>query len=171
MSHFIKKCTCGVTLETCRCPSKDKTVIVEKKPCTHQSSQITTGEFPICVNCNKQFIAVAGTESCKKCIEKMYGRNKTMTEPKRYTAQTLPPENHDPFSGFKTHEVTGYYVKHVNATPYQIDTPEGRRKFLEEHTEHYIIKDGFSDWGLPRNAEPHRIDIKTMREVKTDGNG
>ena len=32
MSHFIKKCTCGITLETCRCPSKDKTVIIEKKP-------------------------------------------------------------------------------------------------------------------------------------------
>lgn len=164
MSHFIKKCTCGVTLETCRCPSKDKTIIIEKKPCTHQSSQITTGELPTCKNCKKQFIAVAGTDFCKKCTEDI----KTMPEPKRYTAQTLPPEKPDRFVGFKTHEVTGYYVKHINATPYPIDTPEGRKKFIEEHTEHYIMQDGFSDWGLPRNAEAHRIDIKTMREAKSE---
>ena len=67
MSHFIKKCTCGITLETCRCPSKDKTVIIEKKPCTHQTSQITTGEFPKCKECSKTFIDVSGTELCYQC--------------------------------------------------------------------------------------------------------
>lgn len=67
MSHFIKKCTCGITLETCRCPSKDKTVIIEKKPCTHQTSQITTGEFPKCEKCGKTFISAWGKKLCNSC--------------------------------------------------------------------------------------------------------
>lgn len=164
MSHFIKKCTCGITLSTCRCPSKDKTVIIEKKSCTHQTSQISTGDFPVCNNCKKQFIAAEKTDYCKKCSE-LIGK---VPEPKRYTAQTLPPEKPDRFNGFRTREVTGYYVKHINATPYPISDPYSYDKFIEEHTEHYIMQDGFSDWGLPRNAEAHRIDIKTMREAKSE---
>lgn len=91
---------------------------------------------------------------------------KTVPEPKRYTAETLPPEIPDRFNGFKTREVTGYYVKHINATPYAMMDPYSYDKFIEEHTEHYIMTDGFSDWGMSRDSEPHRIDIKTLREAK-----
>lgn len=162
MSHFVEKCSCGIQLGTCRCPSKDKEVRISKKPCTHLKSEITTGEFPTCLNCKKQFIAVEGTKFCMKCAEEI----KTMPEPKRYTAETLPPETPDRFNGYKTREVTGYYVKHINATPYAMMDPYSYDKFIEEHTEHYIMTDGFSDWGMSRDSEPHRIDIKTLREAK-----
>lgn len=89
-----------------------------------------------------------------------------MIEPKRYKAQTLPPETPDIFAGFKTHQVEGYYVKHINATPYAISDPISHEKFVEEHTVHYIVSDGFSDWGMSREMEMHQIDINTMEEIK-----
>ena len=161
MGHFIEKCKCGVQISTCRCPSKDKEVRISPKPCTHIKDEISTGEFPICEVCKKQFIAVSGTKICLKCTRE----NENMEEPKRYTAQTLPPKTPDPFVGFKTHEVTGYYIKHINATPCPISTQYEWDKFIEEHTEHYIMTDGFSDWGMPRTAKPYLIDIKTLREA------
>lgn len=88
-----------------------------------------------------------------------------MVEPKRYKATTLPLEKPDRFAGFRTREVKGYYVKHISATPYPMSTQEEHDKFVAEHTEHYIMEDGFSDWGLPRNAVAHLIDINTLEEL------
>lgn len=85
--------------------------------------------------------------------------------PKRYRATTLPPETPDPFAGFKTHEVEGYYVKHVYATPYPISTQQEHDNFVAKHTKHYIVSDGFSDWGLRREMEIREIDIETLEEV------
>lgn len=85
--------------------------------------------------------------------------------PKKYKAQTLPPENPDPFNGFKTRTVEGYYVKHVYATPYPISTQHEHNEFVDKHTKHYIMSDGFSDWGLPRELEIYEIDINTLEEV------
>ncbi len=86
--------------------------------------------------------------------------------PKKYKAQTLPPEVPDPFVGKKTREVTGYYVKHINATPYPISSQYERDEFIAKHTKHYIMDDGFSDWGLPRELEIYEIDISTLQEVE-----
>lgn len=85
--------------------------------------------------------------------------------PKRYKAQTIPPKKPDPFIGYKTRTVEGYYVKHVTATPYPIGTEQERDDFVASHTKHYIMSDGFSDWGLPRKLEVHEIDITTLAEV------
>lgn len=43
MSHFKKVCTCGIVIAQCRCMSSDKTVIIEKKPCTHNIVAVTSG--------------------------------------------------------------------------------------------------------------------------------
>jgi hypothetical protein len=88
-----------------------------------------------------------------------------MIEPKRYKAQTLPPKVPDPFMGFKTRQVEGYYVKHVNATPYPISTPYEYDEFVAKHTIHYIFDDGFSDWGLSRELDMYEIDITTLEEL------
>lgn len=85
---------------------------------------------------------------------------------KQYKAMTVPPLKADPFVGRRTHEVTGYYVKHVYATPPPIATKEEHDKFVEAHTKHYIFSDGFSDWCLPRDLEQHEIDINTLEEIK-----
>lgn len=89
-----------------------------------------------------------------------------MIEPKQYKAQTLPPETPDPFMGKKTRTVEGYYVKHVTATPYPISTQQEHDDFVEAHTKHYIMSDGFSDWGLSRELDIHEIDINTLEEVQ-----
>jgi len=91
--------------------------------------------------------------------------------PKQYRATTLPPETPDPFVGFKTLTVVGYYVKHVYATPYPISTADEHDLFVAEHTKHYIMSDGFSDWGLPRELEIYEIDINTLEECIESTNG
>lgn len=58
--------------------------------------------------------------------------------------------------------VYGYYVKHIDATPSPMDTEEHHRKFIEEHTHHYILEDGFSDWGMPRGLIKHEIKPETI---------
>lgn len=88
-------------------------------------------------------------------------------KPKQYKAVTIIPKS-DPFMGGKSHEVTGYYVKHITATPNPINTPEGYKEFVETHTKHYIFTDGFSDWNLPREMEFFEIDISTLKEVNND---
>lgn len=87
-----------------------------------------------------------------------------MIEPKQYKAITTIPTS-DPFAGGKKREVQGYYVKHVFATPYPISTKEEREDFINKHTKHYILSDGFSDWGLPRELEMYEIDIDTLEEL------
>lgn len=91
-----------------------------------------------------------------------------MIEPKKYKATTLPPKVPDPFVGYKTHEVTGYYVKHVTATPYAISSKEEHDKFVADHTKHYIFSEGFSDWGLPRELEQWEIDVTTLKELDNE---
>lgn len=88
-----------------------------------------------------------------------------MLEPKRYKAITTIPES-DRFAGGKKVEVQGYYVKHVYATPPPINTAEGHKEFVENHTKHYIVSDGFSDWNLPREMEIREIDIDTLEEIE-----
>lgn len=85
--------------------------------------------------------------------------------PKKYKATTLPPKSPDSFAGYKTNTVEGYYVKHITATPYPLSDPYSHQKFIDEHTKHYIISDGFSDWGLPREMEIYEIDITTLQEL------
>lgn len=80
-----------------------------------------------------------------------------MSEPKRYKAELLQR---------KGTVFEGYYIKHIYATPSPIDTAEGRKKFIENHTKHYIVTDGFSDWNLPREMRFYEIDIDTLEEVK-----
>lgn len=77
-----------------------------------------------------------------------------MLNPKRYKAKTA-----------QGYEVEGYYVKHIYATPNPINTEAGYKEFVDSHTKHYIITDGFSDWNLPREMEPHEIDINTLQEI------
>lgn len=90
--------------------------------------------------------------------------NKTINV-KQYKATTVIPKS-DPFPGGKTREVEGYYVKHITAIPYPISTKEERDQFIADHTKHYIMCDGFSDWGLPRELEIYEIDISTLKEIK-----
>ena len=85
--------------------------------------------------------------------------------PKKYKAMTVVPES-DPFMGGKSREVQGYYVKHINATPYAISDPYSHQEFVDKHTKHYILCDGFSDWGMPRELEIFEIDIDTLKEVE-----
>ena len=90
-----------------------------------------------------------------------------MIEPKRYKAQTLPPKTPDPFAGFRTREVTGYYVKHVDAqvNPLQ-PSKEAYDQFIADHTKHYIFVDGWADWNMPIQLEYHEIDISTLEEIE-----
>lgn len=88
-----------------------------------------------------------------------------MIEPKRYKAIYTVPSS-DRFAGGNKVEVQGYYVKHITATPNPINTEEGHRQFVEEHTKHYIVSDGFSDWNLPREMEIREIDISTLEELE-----
>lgn len=83
-----------------------------------------------------------------------------MTEPKKYTAMTAEIEGAP-----APREVTGYYVKHINATP-PLMSDVKRKAYLQEHTVHYIIKDGFSDWGMTRPLDVHLIDPDTLREAE-----
>lgn len=85
-------------------------------------------------------------------------------EPKQYKA--ICRVKNDPFMGNHDREVTGYYVKHLTATPYPICTKEEHDKFVAEHTKHYIFDSGFSDWGLPTQLDKYEIDITTLEEVE-----
>lgn len=89
----------------------------------------------------------------KEAVERAV--REALSEPPTYKAKT--PDGRD---------VEGYYVKHINATPYPIASKEEHQKFLDEHTEHVIMMDDFSDWGLPRNAKPYRIDINTLQSTQ-----
>lgn len=86
-----------------------------------------------------------------------------MKLPKKYKAITTI--KNDPFVGAKDIEVEGYYVKHVEATPNPINTPEGYEEFMQKHTKHYIFTDGFSDWNMPRELKKYEVDIMTLEEV------
>jgi len=89
-----------------------------------------------------------------------------MLEPKRYSAQTVTPTTLDPFGGYRTHKVEGYYFKHLTATPYPICTREEHDRFVEDHTKHYIFDSGFSDWGMECMIEQYEIDITTLKELE-----
>ena len=39
VNHFTERCSCGITLSTCRCPSPEKELIISNKPCTHNTTQ------------------------------------------------------------------------------------------------------------------------------------
>lgn len=94
-----------------------------------------------------------------------------MLEPKQYTAMTLEGKA-DPFTGKTSRQVTGYYVRYIDATPPPISTQYERDKFIQAHTHHYIFCDGFSDWALPRPLEKHEIKFGTLKEVENpDGRG
>lgn len=88
-------------------------------------------------------------------------------EPKRYRAIWTVPSS-DPFAAGKKVEVEGYYVKHVYATPNPLQSKDSYEKFVDKHTKHYIVTDGFSDWNLPREMEIREIDINTLEELPDD---
>jgi hypothetical protein len=85
-----------------------------------------------------------------------------VAEVKRYKAVTTVPRS-DPFAGGERRWVEGYYVKHITATPYPMGGD--RDKFIAEHTKHYLVNDGLSDWGLPRELDIYEIDINTLEEI------
>jgi len=60
--------------------------------------------------------------------------------------------------------VFGYYIKHLDYTPFVCDYD------FEEDYKHLIVKDEFSDWGMPRDTENFLVDGKTvgMYSNKTD---
>ena len=61
--------------------------------------------------------------------------------------------------------VTGYYVYHINRTLYPFgDSLE------KEDEEHYIVQDGFSDWGMSRGVEFFRIEPNTLEYVGARSN-
>ena len=84
-----------------------------------------------------------------------------MIEPKRYKAQTLPPKTPDPFAGFRTREVEGYYYKHKGPS-YAFDDGQD----TEAEMKHYIVRTGSADWNMTRPVELHEIDIDTLKEIE-----
>lgn len=68
--------------------------------------------------------------------------------------------------------VYGYLVKHLPYTPSAIITKE-ELKEIEGDYEYYIVKDGFSDWNMPRNTENVRVDPNTVGQYigKKDNHG
>lgn len=86
-------------------------------------------------------------------------------EPLQYTARTLPAENPDPFTGLKSREVIGYYVKHLTACPYPISSKFEREEWEKKYTKHYIFTEGFADWGLSQELEQWEIDPETLEEL------
>lgn len=61
--------------------------------------------------------------------------------------------------------VTGYYVYHINRTL----SPLGD-SLEKKDEEHYIVQDGFSDWGMPRGIEIIPIDPNTLEYVGARSN-
>lgn len=55
--------------------------------------------------------------------------------------------------------IYGFYIKHINATlnPFG-STEEEIKEWYKEHTKHYIVQDGFSDWGMPRGLQFNEVD-------------
>ena len=55
--------------------------------------------------------------------------------------------------------IYGYYIKHIDATlnPFG-STEEEIKEWHKEHTKHYIVQDGFSDWGMPRGLQFNEVD-------------
>ena len=55
--------------------------------------------------------------------------------------------------------IYGFYIKHINATlnPFG-STEEEIKEWHKEHTKHYIVQDGFSDWGMPRGLQFNEVD-------------
>lgn len=37
--HFVVKCSCGVVVSQCRCPSKNKQVRISEEPCSHKTDE------------------------------------------------------------------------------------------------------------------------------------
>ena len=58
--------------------------------------------------------------------------------------------------------VEGYYVKHINATPPPICSEYEYEQFVDQHTEHHIFQDGFSDWCLPRDTVHFQVKGETI---------
>ncbi len=54
--------------------------------------------------------------------------------------------------------VYGSYFKHEKITPYPIG------KISDDNVEHLIIRDGFSDWGMPRNIEMVKVDPESVSQ-------
>lgn len=59
---------------------------------------------------------------------------------------------------------TGYYVRHVNRTPYAFDDCE-----RPEDVEHLVVADGFSDWGLPRGIYVIKVNPPYTIEIHEEG--
>lgn len=57
----------------------------------------------------------------------------------------------------------GGYHKHITCEGSPWDGVEEQERFLDEHTEHIMIVDGFADWGMPKRVEAHgNIDPKSV---------
>lgn len=55
--------------------------------------------------------------------------------------------------------IYGHYVKHINATLNPLGhTEEEIKKWYKEHTKYYIVRDGFSDWDMPRGLHFNEVD-------------
>lgn len=74
------------------------------------------------------------------------------------------PKNYYKAIGIKRNVwVYGYYVKHREITPAPLYSDlDKHMKYMEEHTKHYIVSDGFSDWNMPRDLVFTEIDKDTL---------
>lgn len=61
--------------------------------------------------------------------------------------------------------VVGYYVYHINRTL----SPLGD-SLEKKDEEHYIVQDGFSDWGMPRGIEIIPVDPNTLEYIGARSN-
>lgn len=55
--------------------------------------------------------------------------------------------------------IYGYYVEHIDATFNPLGrSDDSKAKWYKEHTHHYIVQDGFSDWDMPRKLDFNEVD-------------
>ena len=66
----------------------------------------------------------------------------------------------------KGYWVEGVYYKHLEVTPY----PTGDED-LAKKEKHYILSDGFSDWGMPRQMERQEVIEETVSQLVKMVNG
>lgn len=62
MSHFIKKCECGIVLGQCRCPSENKSVETVS-PCEHKKAEeetIIEQDIPITIDFHNELDGLIG---------------------------------------------------------------------------------------------------------------
>lgn len=71
--------------------------------------------------------------------------------------KALPKDGNGDYCGPYEGWVVGYYVMHFKRTP----CPFGD-EYREDDVQHFIARDGFSDWNMPRDVEVREILPETL---------